>query len=132
MDDHQSKSFTEFVREKHERERIFRDLIIGCIDCGESFIWLAGEQEFYRDKGLLNPPKRCKECKQAKNKRIRTVLTSRETGIRQKIEVEVFCDECSVRTTVPFYPSENRPVLCRSCYIEKNPRSPDNNTASGQ
>ena len=24
-------------------------------------------------------------------------------------------------TTVPFYPSQGRPVYCRSCYLELNP-----------
>jgi len=36
-----------------------------CIDCGESFGFTAGEQEFYKSKNLANP-KRCKACRKAK------------------------------------------------------------------
>jgi hypothetical protein len=43
-----------------------QDQTLTCADCGESFTWTAGEQEFFREKGFTNPPKRCKECRQAK------------------------------------------------------------------
>ena len=43
-----------------------RDQTLTCADCGESFTWTAGEQEFFREKGFTNPPKRCRECRQAK------------------------------------------------------------------
>ena len=36
-----------------------------CADCGREFTFTAEEQEFFREKGF-NPPKRCKECRQAK------------------------------------------------------------------
>lgn len=41
------------------------DRAIACSDCGQEFVWTAGEQEFYREKGFANPPKRCKDCRQA-------------------------------------------------------------------
>ncbi len=99
----------------------FDDRSILCIDCDSDFIWTAGEQEFFRDKNLLNPPKRCKECKQAKNARLASIAAAQETGIRQRIEVSVKCAQCSEATTVPFYPSQGRPVFCRSCFLEMNP-----------
>ena len=43
-----------------------RDQTLTCADCGEGFTWTAGEQEFFREKGFTNPPKRCKECRRAK------------------------------------------------------------------
>jgi hypothetical protein len=43
-----------------------QDQTLTCADCGESFTWTAGEQEFFREKGFTNPPKRCKECRQVK------------------------------------------------------------------
>ena len=45
----------------------FQEKSIMCNDCNKEFIWSVGEQVFFRDKGLQNPPKRCKPCKQAKN-----------------------------------------------------------------
>lgn len=96
----------------------FRDLGILCIDCAQEFIWTAGEQTFFRDKQLQNPPKRCKECKKAKNRRLEAIEIARITGKRQKIEVRAECARCSVVTTVPFYPCQGRPVYCRDCFGE--------------
>ena len=99
----------------------FEDLSINCIDCSKDFIWTVGEQVFFRDKGLQNPPKRCKPCKQAKTERIEAVIAAQQAGVKQKIEVAVNCAKCGAQTTVPFYPSQGRPVFCRSCFIAMNP-----------
>ncbi len=99
----------------------FEDKGIICIDCDSEFIWTAGEQAFYRDKNLQNPPKRCKECKKAKNERLAAIAAAQASGIRQRIEVAVNCADCGESTTVPFYPSQGRPVFCRSCYLKMNP-----------
>jgi hypothetical protein len=34
-----------------------------CSDCGTTFTFTAGEQEFYAFKGLANEPKRCRPCR---------------------------------------------------------------------
>jgi CxxC-x17-CxxC domain-containing protein len=99
----------------------FEDKQISCIDCNEDFTWTAGEQLFFRDKGLKNPPKRCRNCKQAKNERIAIINNMQTTGVKQRIEVSVACARCGNMTTVPFYPSQGRPVFCRSCYLEMHP-----------
>ncbi|MDQ3179150.1 MAG: zinc-ribbon domain containing protein [Acidobacteriota bacterium] len=99
----------------------FVDTDILCIDCGSDFVWTAGEQVFFRDKGLQNPPKRCKKCKQAKNERLSAINAAQAAGVKQRIEVAVYCARCAGYTTVPFYPSQGRPVYCRSCYLEMNP-----------
>ena len=44
----------------------YDDKQLTCADCKRDFTWTAGEQEFFREKGFTNPPKRCKECRQAK------------------------------------------------------------------
>jgi CxxC-x17-CxxC domain-containing protein len=98
------------------------DRSITCIDCTKSFIWTVGEQVFFRDKQLQNPPKRCKECKQAKNERLAAIALAQASGVRQRIEVQVNCARCTATTTVPFYPSQGRPVYCRSCFLEMNPQ----------
>ena len=43
-----------------------QDQTLTCVDCGEEFTWSAGEQDFFHEKGFTNPPKRCKQCRQAK------------------------------------------------------------------
>ena len=40
------------------------DKTLVCQDCGKEFIFTAGEQQFYKDKGFDNEPKRCKECRE--------------------------------------------------------------------
>jgi len=95
----------------------YRDRSIACVDCGAGFIWTVGEQVFFHDKGLKNEPKRCKPCKQAKNDRLAAISAAQSAGIRQRIEVTVTCAQCHEQTTVPFYPSQGRPVYCRACFL---------------
>lgn len=106
------------------------DLPIRCIDCAQDFIWTVGEQAFFHDKKLLNPPKRCKECKKAKNRRLEAIDRTRMTGKPHRIEVSARCAKCAAVTTVPFYPSQGRPVYCRSCFQELNGK-PGNGTNNG-
>jgi hypothetical protein len=44
----------------------FTDKSITCPDCGATFTFTAGEQEFFASKGFTNDPKRCSQCRQAK------------------------------------------------------------------
>jgi Probable zinc-ribbon domain len=41
------------------------DKTIRCSDCGQSFNFSQGEQDFFQQKGM-SEPKRCKECRAAK------------------------------------------------------------------
>lgn len=95
----------------------FEDRTIACVDCSDDFVWTAGEQVFFHDKGLKNEPKRCKPCKLAKNERLNAITAAQTSGVRQHIEVTVLCAQCDQQTTVPFYPSQGRPVYCRSCFL---------------
>lgn len=42
------------------------DKTLICKDCGREFIFTEGEQKFYQEKGFVNEPVRCKECRIAK------------------------------------------------------------------
>ena len=121
MADSEVGEVTTFPETSAKADSDFQDRPILCIDCSNEFIWTAGEQVFFRDKQLQNPPKRCKECKQAKNARLAAITSAQASGIKQRIEVAVNCARCDAQTTVPFYPSQGRPVYCRSCFIEMNP-----------
>ena len=111
----------EFNRKTFADELEIENKNITCIDCGSEFVWTIGEQVFFRDKGLENPPKRCRDCKKAKNDRLAAVNNAQKSGVKQKVEVAVYCARCGSYTTVPFYPSQGRPVYCRSCFLEMNP-----------
>jgi CxxC-x17-CxxC domain-containing protein len=117
----QPGSLKEFNERTFADSPELEDKNILCIDCGSDFVWAVGEQIFFRDKGLTNPPKRCRDCKQAKNERLAAVANAQKSGIKQKIEVAVHCASCASYTTVPFYPSQGRPVYCRSCFLQMNP-----------
>jgi CxxC-x17-CxxC domain-containing protein len=110
MSQSDSDSLKEFNEKTFAPQTEFQDTNIVCIDCGKDFIWTSGEQLFFHDKGLQNPPKRCKPCKQAKNERLSAIAAAQAAGVKQRIEVAVYCAKCSGYTTVPFYPSQGRPV----------------------
>ncbi|MDD3048415.1 MAG: zinc-ribbon domain-containing protein [Bacilli bacterium] len=42
------------------------DKTMTCVDCGETFVFTVSEQEFYKEKGFANEPKRCKTCRDKK------------------------------------------------------------------
>ena len=44
------------------------DKQLKCMDCGATFVWTTGEQEFYAEQRFSHEPKRCKECRQAKKR----------------------------------------------------------------
>ena len=40
---------------------MYQDKTLVCRECGEEFVFTAGEQEFYAEKGFQNEPQRCKK-----------------------------------------------------------------------
>lgn len=44
----------------------YKDITLKCKDCGAEFVFSAGEQEFYAQKGFTNQPVRCPECRKAR------------------------------------------------------------------
>jgi hypothetical protein len=47
----------------------FEDKSIHCSDCGSTFTFTTGEQEFYQSKGFTNEPKRCSSCRRTNKAR---------------------------------------------------------------
>jgi hypothetical protein len=47
----------------------FQDKSIRCSDCGTTFTFSAGEQEFFQTKGFTNEPKRCLSCRRTNKAR---------------------------------------------------------------
>ena len=95
----------------------FTDRILKCSDCGNEFIFTAGEQLFFYDKQFKNDPKRCKLCKAKRAGLGRTANASGALTLPlSRTETRTKCSACGVETTVPFKPTQGRPVLCRSCF----------------
>jgi CxxC-x17-CxxC domain-containing protein len=95
----------------------FQDRILKCVDCGADFVFTAGEQLFFHDKQFRNEPKRCKACK-SKRVSILGMPPARQPG-RTKVETQAVCSACGKETTVPFRPTQGRPVFCRECFRER-------------
>ncbi len=104
----------------------FVDRILTCTDCGGEFIFTAGEQLFFLDKQFKNDPKRCKPCKSRRGSQGASTATGggpAAAGI-SRTETRTECSECGIETTVPFKPTQGRPVLCRQCYKNKMSAAP--------
>jgi CxxC-x17-CxxC domain-containing protein len=101
----------------------FVDRLLTCADCGGEFIFTAGEQLFFLDKQFKNDPKRCKPCKSRRSSQAASANPGgpAAAGI-SRTETRTECSECGITTTVPFKPTQGRPVLCRQCF--KNKRTP--------
>ncbi len=87
---------------------MYQDKELVCKDCGKTFIFTAGEQEFYAEKGFQNEPKACKECRSAKkaaNRAPREMFTCQ-------------CAGCGQEAKVPFQPKDDRPVYCSECFAK--------------
>jgi CxxC-x17-CxxC domain-containing protein len=116
----------------------FHDRSLTCRDCGNDFLFTAGEQTFFNLKGLKNDPRRCHECRSARYKEANankdpiaisktlspvTSESDSETPVPAPIVssvkeiTEIVCAECGQKTTVPFKPRHSRPVYCSKCYI---------------
>ncbi|MBI2081324.1 MAG: zinc-ribbon domain containing protein [candidate division NC10 bacterium] len=93
----------------------FQDRTLTCVECGQQFVFTAGEQEFFAQKGFTNEPKRCKSCKTRQRA---------GTGNSAREEHEVTCSQCGQRTTVPFRPTLDRPVYCKTCYQARRASPP--------
>ena len=86
------------------------DQEITCTDCGATFTFTEGEQEFYESKGLQTP-QRCPECRKA-----------RKAERMQNREMHAaVCAKCGADCEVPFKPRPveegGKPVLCKECFM---------------
>jgi CxxC-x17-CxxC domain-containing protein len=97
----------------------FQDRTLKCIDCGADFVFTAGEQLFFHDKQFKNEPKRCKACKANRVAVLGLPPVHQAAHGRIKIETQAVCSQCGKQTTVPFRPTQGRPVFCRECFRER-------------
>lgn len=97
----------------------FVDRVLTCADCRQEFIFTAGEQLFFLDKQFKNDPKRCKPCKSRRAGMVAAASGAPVAAGISRTETRTLCSECKVETTVPFKPTQGRPVLCRQCFQAK-------------
>ena len=107
------------------------DQTLQCRECGVDFIWTEGEQEFFQQKGLTNPPSRCPSCRAARRASGGGggggggggyggggggggYGGRSSSGPRQLFEVP--CASCGQTARVPFQPRGDKPVYCSDCF----------------
>ena len=95
----------------------FEDKSIQCSDCGATFTFSAGEQEFFQSKGYTNEPKRCSTCRQTRKSE--RYGNGNISASRQMFPAT--CAECGKNTMVPFEPRGDKPVYCSDCYRKVKP-----------
>jgi CxxC-x17-CxxC domain-containing protein len=105
------------------------DKTLTCRDCGQGFVFTAGEQEFFASRGFTNEPSRCPECRAAR-KASRGAEGSygggyssgRSSGPGYGREREMFsvtCAACGGEARVPFQPRGDKPVYCSDCFSKQ-------------
>ncbi|MBQ7203445.1 MAG: zinc-ribbon domain containing protein [Eubacterium sp.] len=87
---------------------MYEDKVLVCKECNNEFVFTAGEQEFYAEKGFVNEPQRCKACR---DKRKAAAKAPREMH-------DAVCAQCGKECKVPFEPKEDRPVFCSECFAK--------------
>jgi len=82
-----------------------QDKTLKCEQCGNDFIHGLRDQEFYKEKGYQNMPKRCPDCRRERRqaRRLRQMHT-------------ITCSECGAEDQVPFEPNTDKPVYCNECF----------------
>src|SRR4051794_27957762 len=97
------------------------DTVITCRDCGQTFTFTSGEQDFYASRGFSEPG-RCADCRAARKSQ-RDGGSSYGSydssyggaGRAQREMFSATCSACGQEAQVPFQPSSDKPVYCSSC-----------------
>jgi CxxC-x17-CxxC domain-containing protein len=126
----------------------YADKTLTCRDCGTQFVFTAGEQEFYAQKGFTNEPTRCPSCRQARKQGGggrggggygdrdsygggggygdrdsygggRRSGGGRGFGGGEREMHSVTCASCGREAKVPFIPRGDKPVYCDDCFQQQ-------------
>lgn len=95
------------------------DKNLTCKECNVAFVFSESEQISFQEKGHTNNPTRCPECRAARKLAHGGIVSQNNVQQNARTERSLFsatCAACSKPTTVPFRPSNDKPVYCRDCY----------------
>ncbi len=96
----------------------FQDKVLTCRDCGKEFLFTAGEQTFYAEKGFQHEPTRCRNCRATRKGGAGGGGSMGSEGGNRAMFPTV-CSECGKETQVPFRPTAGKPVYCRDCFQKR-------------
>jgi CxxC-x17-CxxC domain-containing protein len=113
------------------------DTTLTCRDCGQSFTFTSGEQDFYASRGF-SEPSRCADCRAARKSQRDggSSYSSYGSGTGGggggggggyssgggRGDREMFsatCSSCGQEAKVPFQPSSDKPVYCSTCFQQR-------------
>jgi CxxC-x17-CxxC domain-containing protein len=104
----------------------YADKVLTCRDCGQSFVFTVGEQEFFASRGFTNDPSRCRDCRTARRGSsggggygggsYGGGGGSYGGGRRDREMFSVVCSSCGNDALVPFQPRGDKPVYCSDCF----------------
>ena len=110
------------------------DKSLVCRECGATFVFTQGEQEFYQSHGLTNQPSRCPTCRAARRAQQggaqpagaqpTTAPFVRAPMSEPRQLYPATCARCGQPTQVPFQPRGDRPVYCSSCFQQERLSAP--------
>ena len=108
------------------------DKTLTCRDCGTTFTFTEGEQDFFAQKGYTEPG-RCPDCRAAKKANRNSGGYGDNSygggynsgyssgggggyGRSERTMTQVVCANCGKDTEVPFVPRGDKPVYCSDCF----------------
>jgi len=94
----------------------FTDKTLTCRECGSTFVFTAGEQEFHEQKGFTNLPGRCPDCRA-----LRRTQGGGRRGSGPRQMYDAVCASCGKSCQVPFQPTGEKPVYCSDCFQSQRP-----------
>jgi CxxC-x17-CxxC domain-containing protein len=108
----------------------YADKTLTCRDCGQSFVFSAGEQEFHASKGFTNEPSRCQDCRAVRKSERGGGSGGYSSGGygsgggggygRQERQMySAVCSTCGQEARVPFEPRGDKPVYCSNCFTPR-------------
>jgi CxxC-x17-CxxC domain-containing protein len=110
----------------------YADKTLTCRDCGQAFVFTAGEQEFHASKGFTNEPGRCPDCRSARRADRGGGGGGYSSGgyggggyDRQDRQMySATCSSCGQEARVPFQPRGDKPVYCSNCFTPRQNSGP--------
>ena len=113
----------------------YADKVLSCRDCGQSFVFTVGEQEFFASRGFTNDPSRCRDCRMSRRGAGGGGGSYGGGGYssgggyggggggygggrRDREMFSVTCSSCGNDALVPFQPRGDKPVYCSDCFAK--------------
>ena len=108
---------------------MFQDRNIGCVECGEEFVFSSDDQQYHSERGYSDP-KRCPSCRAARRSQSGGGGGGGYGGggggggfRSDRPMFTTTCAQCGQEAQVPFEPRGDRPVYCNSCFSQQRQSS---------